>query len=181
MTECYDSGKEKITFSLILGFLYILFGILQAVASTGVVYIFLVPGNIMGTFVLIVIGSVFLFGHKELEEGISEGVAYIVVGIMLSLIFGALYLLGIRRRTPGPVEIDGECQAAVLIVFIDEQAVGDVIDRARSRVDTGGLQRDRTRHERGNCRPQDKEPETTLHNRTPPMMDGSVLGARSRA
>lgn len=93
MTECYDTGKEKVTFSLILGSLYILFGILQAIASTGIVDILLVPGNIMGTFVLTVIGSVFLFGHKELEEGINEGVAYIVVGIMLSLIFGALYLL----------------------------------------------------------------------------------------
>lgn len=93
MTECYDTGKEKIAFALVTGSLYIVFGVLQAVASSGSIDIPLVPGSIMGAFVLIVIGSVFLFGHKELKEGIADGVAFIVVGIMLSIIFGILYLL----------------------------------------------------------------------------------------
>ncbi len=93
MTECYDTGREKINFALVTGSLYILFGVLQGIAATGFVEIPLVPGSFMGVFVLVVIGSVFLFGYKELKDGIAGGVAFIVVGIMLSIIFGALYLL----------------------------------------------------------------------------------------
>ena len=93
MTECYDTGREKVMFALVTGILYILFGVLQAVAATGYIEIPLVPGNIMGAFVLVVIGLVFLFGYKELKDGIAGGVAFIVVGIMLSVIFGVLYLL----------------------------------------------------------------------------------------
>ena len=93
MTECYDTGREKVTFALVTGILYILFGVLQAVAATGYIEIPLVPGNVMGAFVLVVIGSVFLFGYRELKDGIAGGVAFIVVGIMLSVIFGMLYLL----------------------------------------------------------------------------------------
>ena len=93
MTECYDTGREKINFALITGSLYILFGVLQGITATGFVEIPLVPGSFMGVFVLVVIGSVFLFGYKELKDGIAGGVAFIVVGIMLSIIFGVLYLL----------------------------------------------------------------------------------------
>lgn len=93
MTECYDTGREKVTFALVTGIMYVLFGVLQTVAATGFIDIPLVPGNIMGALVLVVIGSVFLFGYKELKEGIAGGVAFIVVGIMLSVIFGVLYLL----------------------------------------------------------------------------------------
>ena len=93
MTECYDTGREKVMFALVTGILYILFGVLQTVAATGFIGIPLVPGNIMGAFVLVVIGLVFLFGYKELKDGIAGGVAFIVVGIMLSVIFGVLYLL----------------------------------------------------------------------------------------
>jgi len=93
MTECYGPLKEKMTFSLITGALYIVFGILQAIAATGLVDIPLVPGNAMGVLVLVVIGATFLFGYNELNQGINEGVAYLMVGIVLSLIFGLLYVL----------------------------------------------------------------------------------------
>lgn len=93
MTECYDIGKEKTNFALIAGSLHLLFAALQGVAATGFVDIPLVPGNAMGVFVLTVLGLVFIFGYRELEQGIPEGVSFIVVGIMLSLIFGVLYLL----------------------------------------------------------------------------------------
>ncbi len=93
MTECYDVGKEKIRFSYIVGSLYIIFGGLQGISATAVIDIFLVPGSIMGVFVLTVIGSTFIFGGRELEHGVPEGVSFIVVGVMLSLLFGILYLL----------------------------------------------------------------------------------------
>ena len=93
MNEYSDTGHEKITFTFVAGTLYILFGILQAIAATGLAEIPLVPGNAIGVFVLFVIGIVFLFGYKELKEGIPDGIAYLFVGILLSLIFGILYLL----------------------------------------------------------------------------------------
>lgn len=93
MTECYDSGKQKLTFALVTGALYIATGILQALAGAGLFTLPLIPGSIMGSFVLIVIGSVFLFGRKELSESNPEGEAFIVVGILLSILFGILYLL----------------------------------------------------------------------------------------
>jgi hypothetical protein len=93
MTECYDAGKEKLTFALVTGSLYIVTGILQALTGAGLFSLPLLPGSIMGAFVLIVIGSVFIFGHRELAESNPEGQAFIVVGILLSIIFGILYLL----------------------------------------------------------------------------------------
>ena len=93
MTECYDSGKEKLTFTLVTGVLYIFAGILQALVGAGLFTLPLVPGSIMGAFVLIVIGSVFLSGHRELSRSDPEGQAFIFVGILLSILFGILYLL----------------------------------------------------------------------------------------
>ena len=93
MTECYDAGKEKLTFTLVTGGLYIFTGILQALTGSGLVSLPLFPGSFMGAFVLIVIGSVFIFGHRELSESNPEGQAFIVVGILLSILFGILYLL----------------------------------------------------------------------------------------
>ncbi len=93
MAEIDVENEEKMTFGLAAGALYVFFGILQALASTGLVDIPLVPGNAIGVLVLVVIGAVFLFGYRELKEGIPEGIAYIHVGIGLSLVFGIIYLL----------------------------------------------------------------------------------------
>jgi len=84
---------QKISFSIIVGLLYLLFGILQLIASVGLADIPLVPGNAIGVLVLIVIGAVFLEGYRELTEGTIEGISYVYVGILLSMAFGILYLL----------------------------------------------------------------------------------------
>lgn len=91
--------NQKMTFTLIAGLLYVIFGILQFIAITGVVEIPLVPPNTIGVMVLLVIGAVFLEGYRELSEGNSEGVAYVHVGIMLSIAFGILYLLVLGADT----------------------------------------------------------------------------------
>jgi len=86
-------SADKKTFALTVGGIYIFMGILQAIASTGVVDIFLVPGNVIGVMVLFVIGGIFLSGYKELDEGIAEGISFIYVGILISILFGIIYLL----------------------------------------------------------------------------------------
>ncbi len=92
MTGSSKENRQKMMFGLIVGVAYLLFAVLQFIAALGI-EIPLVPGSFVGTLVLAVLGGVFLFGYKELNMGISEGLAYIHVGIMLSLLFGVIYLL----------------------------------------------------------------------------------------
>ncbi|BBL63447.1 hypothetical protein MSMAT_1387 [Methanosarcina mazei TMA] len=42
---------------------------------------------------LAIVGAVYLHGTVEFSKGSFEGKAYVYVGIVLSLLFGALYLL----------------------------------------------------------------------------------------
>ena len=94
--KCVMMNKEKAYFGALVGLLYLFFGIIRMIvwlgydaAWTTALYI---PGD-AGGFVLIVISCVFLWGVKELKEGISEGAAYVYMGILLSLLFGIISLL----------------------------------------------------------------------------------------
>jgi hypothetical protein len=89
-------NTDKKVFGMLIGTLYVLFGLLQILAGLGLatetfesLYI---PGELFSGFVLLVIGAVFLYGFKELSAGVNEGVAYIYVGILLALIFVLIYL-----------------------------------------------------------------------------------------
>jgi len=88
-----DAAEEKMLFGLVLGSLYLLAAILQALVLVGVLELSLVPPEILGVCVLGVLGAVCLSGYHELREGVDEGVAHIYVGILLSLVFAVLYLL----------------------------------------------------------------------------------------
>ncbi|MDW7731627.1 MAG: hypothetical protein SCH66_04245, partial [Methanolobus sp.] len=52
-----------------------------------------IPPDAIGGFVLILIGSVFIYGFVEMHSGKEEGIAYVYVGILLSLIFAGIYML----------------------------------------------------------------------------------------
>jgi hypothetical protein len=43
--------------------------------------------------ILILIGCVFMYGASEIHSGVHEGIAYVYVGILLSLIFAGIYML----------------------------------------------------------------------------------------
>jgi len=86
-------GSSKYWFGLAAGGIYILFGVLQVAFSVMSWDHVLFPPDIIGGFVLIIIGSVFSTGVKELSRGVHEGVAYIYVGIFLGAVFGLIYLL----------------------------------------------------------------------------------------
>jgi len=92
-TSQRDVTEEKLIFGLVAGSAYVLFGVLQALVCIGVVALPFVPGEPVGVLVLLVLGAVFLSGYRELREGTDEGVAHIHVGLLLSLLFGVLYLL----------------------------------------------------------------------------------------
>ena len=84
-------------FGMAIGCLYFLFGLIQIIVGFGfssrIMDALLIPTDIIGGFILILLGSVFMYGVKELKSGISEGVAYIYVGIFLAVIFLVIYLL----------------------------------------------------------------------------------------
>ncbi len=85
-------GKKK-TYGLMVGVIYEIFAFLQAIVSSGIIAITFIPAMPIGILVLGILGAVFLYGYWELNQGIEEGVSYIHVGIILSLIFGVIYLL----------------------------------------------------------------------------------------
>lgn len=82
---------------MVAGILYVVFGILKMLEGfgieTGLTESLLIPGDFFGGFCFVVIGAVFLYGAKELSAGIHMGVSYVYVGILMSLVFMAVYLL----------------------------------------------------------------------------------------
>lgn len=104
-----DSGKlrEKMVFAALTGFLYVLAGSIQFVLSMytmldiGSVYslensvfvLLFAPSDLMGSLVLVLIGSIFLYGLMELRSGLNEGIAYVYVGMLISLLFATVYML----------------------------------------------------------------------------------------
>jgi len=87
------SDRNKIWYGIAATKAYLIFGVLQILFVALDWESFLFPSDMIGGFVLLVIGGVFLYGVKELSQGIHEGVAYIYVGIFLGLLFGLIYLL----------------------------------------------------------------------------------------
>lgn len=103
VNEKPDTGVPML-FSVFSGTLYTLLGLLQLSAGiskvllgsevqiplTGILF---VPADIIGAFVLLLIGTVFIYGLMEMRSGIYEGVSYAYVGTLLALIFAAIYML----------------------------------------------------------------------------------------
>jgi len=87
----------KMMFGITAGVLYILFGLAQFIMGFGfssdITSSIFIHGDIIGGLILVLIGVVFIFGFREMLRGISEGVAYIYIGIILGLIFLLIYLL----------------------------------------------------------------------------------------
>ncbi len=91
------NNKGKMTFAAVAGIIYLMFGILQLAVGlgfgSGLTDAMFIPEDFIGGFILLVIASVFLYGFRELRAGIDEGAAYLYVGILLALLFVAIYLL----------------------------------------------------------------------------------------
>ncbi|TGC11429.1 hypothetical protein [Methanolobus halotolerans] len=101
-------NRRKMVFALFMGFVYILFGTIQLITGSSkallnltapenlgrfITDVLFIPPDAIGGFVLILMGSVFIYGFVEIHSGREEGIAYVYVGILLSLIFAGIYVL----------------------------------------------------------------------------------------
>jgi hypothetical protein len=88
--------QGKFWFAIIASVLYCFFGLMQIAAGLGISGIegfLFISADIMGGFILLVIGTIFIFGVKEINSGIREGVSYVYVGIVIALLLSGIYLL----------------------------------------------------------------------------------------
>ncbi|WP_269849608.1 hypothetical protein [Methanosarcina horonobensis] len=93
-----NKNKALTGFTLLWGIIYLVIGSLQVLKGAGLlpenfISVNLLPPEIAGGLALAVVGAVYLYGTIEFSKGSFEGKAYAYVGIVLSLLFGALYLL----------------------------------------------------------------------------------------
>ncbi len=96
--------RSAMIFSIITGSLYILLGLLQLSSGLGRILmgpdthipftdVLFIPADTIGAFVLLLIGTVFIYGVMEMRQGVYEGVSYAYVGILIALIFAVIYTL----------------------------------------------------------------------------------------
>jgi len=88
-----STGKVIATYSAVLGLIYLTFGLVEILAGLGFVEVPLVPADVFGGIMLVIIAAVFLAGISEQWKGNREGLSFFVVGILLAAIFFGLYVL----------------------------------------------------------------------------------------
>jgi hypothetical protein len=97
------SSFKKILIAVLFGTLYLISGsvmilsvIIPALAElTGPL---LIPADPAAGFALCVVGLVFLFAYRHLAESTPEGLAFLYVGMALSVIFGIVALLSLLAQ-----------------------------------------------------------------------------------
>ncbi len=110
-----DPLRGKAIFSGVAGGVYVLFGILQMLASLGLgdgwSRALLLGGGAMDGAIMVIIGLVFIQGDRELRSGLHEGVAFLYVGILLALFFLFVQLTQISASYMGAWAVGGEWEA----------------------------------------------------------------------
>jgi hypothetical protein len=104
--------RTKEVFAFVTGGLYVLFGALQSMAGLGLrggwsEALFL-GGGAMDGIIMVVIGLVFLQGHRELRSGLHEGVAFVYVGILLAMFFLVVQATQITASYLGSWTVGGD-------------------------------------------------------------------------
>ena len=110
------AGKDdlwaKAVFSFVTGGLYFLFGCLQLVAGLGLgggwSEALSLGGGAMDGAIMVIIGLVFISGHRELRAGLHEGVAFVYVGILLAMFFLFVQLTQISASYLGSWTVGGD-------------------------------------------------------------------------
>jgi len=91
--------KSLVIYTVILGILYIVVGLIEF--ATGLWNLFIpgaaqailgLPIDLFGGFAALIIGATY-FGAISLWKGDYESLGFILVGVLLSVVFGVLYLL----------------------------------------------------------------------------------------
>jgi hypothetical protein len=90
-----NSVKIAGIYSGIIGALYLIYGILELVLWFYVPFTnpFMPAGDIMGGFILLLIGSLYIYRIKALLDMRYEGLSFLFVGLVLSAIIGIMYIL----------------------------------------------------------------------------------------
>ncbi len=92
-----DNGFLKYI-SLIWGLFYLAAGSVQLLKGIGIlpepfISSSLMPPAIAGGLVMLVVAAVFLFGFLKISKDTVEGHAFAYAGILLGMVFGAVYFL----------------------------------------------------------------------------------------
>lgn len=89
--------RLKMAFSLIVGGLYLVFGLVQVLGSFGMFASLIdtlnIDDNLFGGFVLLLIGVVYLFVVRSIKRDSIEGSAFLFTGIFLSLLYASINLV----------------------------------------------------------------------------------------
>jgi hypothetical protein len=104
-------GKMIAVYTATLGALYMLIGLLEALAwlrleiqqFRWIAGAFNIVGDIFAGFVLLIIGVVYLSGLEPLWRGDREGWSYITVGALMSTVLLILYTVNILSNGLGSV------------------------------------------------------------------------------
>lgn len=94
------ASKGKMIFAALFGILYLVFGIAM-IASAAIPAIaeltgaHRIPAEPAGGFVLCVIGAVFVFACRELARSSADGPAFLIIGIVLSVVFGMVAFISL--------------------------------------------------------------------------------------
>jgi hypothetical protein len=87
--------------TLSIGLGYLVVGIIQVLASIGIIPSIVGFTDIIGGFLLIIVASVFLTGYRPLSQNNQEGYAFIAVGYILAAVMFALQVLVILTNALG--------------------------------------------------------------------------------
>lgn len=80
-------GKIAAVYAIAIGIVWVAMSCINVSGSMGV------QPDIFGGYASIVTGVVFLFGVRKLWRARYEGLSFLLVGLLLSTLFGILYLL----------------------------------------------------------------------------------------
>ena len=100
-------GTKIAAYSAVIGMLYAIFGILEILVGWGdligteaslippleIAGVTVVPPDVFGGVMLIIIGAVYLTGVKQQAKGEREGISFLFVGSLLATIFFGVYVV----------------------------------------------------------------------------------------
>jgi hypothetical protein len=135
-----SKGHMVAVYTAVLGILYVLIGLLEALTwlrlevlqLRWVAGIFHVVGDSFAGFVLVVIGAVYLGGLMPVWRGDREGLSYVTVGALMSTVLLILYTVNILSNGLGFVlgfedwmewTLLGEVRPGLLLWFLAIPAV----------------------------------------------------------
>lgn len=96
-----EQGRWPSILTLSIGLGYLVVGIIQVLASIGIIPSIVGFTDIIGGFLLIIVASVFLTGYRPLSQNNQEGYAFIAVGYILAAVMFALQVLVILTNALG--------------------------------------------------------------------------------